>query len=358
MLNVMLCGAADTGNVREMFRSVTADFGAEAWSYLSGEIRYANTATADWVENSRLTVEAADICVFVIVERYGEITWTHELDRALDSGTPFILLCLADTYTDYLTLKRNVAHLELIDDEDKRNLVSTLTDVESVRQLTVVQYTFGNFAEIYRRELAKLFDEGVRALSTRYEREAIGRMLDEPERLRSRQLATVEDIALDEFEDKVLRKRAVAALATRGAAGEETVARLVASGEQGVQRLAVERLPDLCAGLAVDVDFLRECVSLANRSDDVGVVRRLIPALFAFGAEVAVAACAAIDLGEVGTRRRLADAIEAHEPDLATDEARRTAAAILARCVEPGLESDWKERARVVIDRLQQPSVG
>jgi hypothetical protein len=98
MLEIMLCGASDTDRVRNEFVQVIEGFGASPLHYLSGDILHINSATATWDRNSTTTVRSADLCVFVIVERYGEITWTRELREALDIGKPFVVLCLADTY--------------------------------------------------------------------------------------------------------------------------------------------------------------------------------------------------------------------------------------------------------------------
>lgn len=88
MLRLMLCGASDMDKVERQFSEVAADFGAEAMCYLDGRVRYRNSATASWVENSRMSVSSADLCVFVILEKYGEITWTTELSEALALGVP------------------------------------------------------------------------------------------------------------------------------------------------------------------------------------------------------------------------------------------------------------------------------
>src|SRR4051794_35044535 len=76
--------------------------------YLSGDLHYINSVDSRWSENSRATVRTADICVFVIVERFGAITWETELREALEAGVPFLFLCLADTYRKYIDLIRSV----------------------------------------------------------------------------------------------------------------------------------------------------------------------------------------------------------------------------------------------------------
>ena len=56
-----------------------------------------------------------------------------------------------------------------------------------------------------------------------------------------------------------------------------------------------------------------DCVVRANASDDVGIARRFIPVLFEIDLAEAVRTLDGLDLSEIGTRRRLAAALEEHE---------------------------------------------
>ncbi len=111
MLEIMLCGAEDTDQVRAEFVQVVEACGGIPLHYLSGDVRYINSLASSWTENSKATVEDADLCVFVIVERFGSITWETELRAALNAGVPFLVLCLASTYATYVTLTRTIDDL-------------------------------------------------------------------------------------------------------------------------------------------------------------------------------------------------------------------------------------------------------
>ncbi|MEU6565272.1 hypothetical protein, partial [Nocardia nova] len=198
MMDVMLCGASDTRDVQKQFARVTNELGGEPWHYLSGRISYQNKATASWVTNSESTVRSAHLCVFVILKSYGEITWTVELQQALSAGIPFVILCLEDTYREYLALKRWVDVDKSIPDAGRRNLVQTLSELESTRQFTVVQFEMDSFAEVYRREAARCFARGLQALAARAQREALAALLHDPTRLTTRDLVAVEELAVDE----------------------------------------------------------------------------------------------------------------------------------------------------------------
>jgi hypothetical protein len=88
MLQIMLCGAHDVGEISTSFMDVAHDFGAEPWFYQQGTIHHINSRTSRWAENSRATVNKVDICVFVMLDRYGDNTWNHELHEALQLGKP------------------------------------------------------------------------------------------------------------------------------------------------------------------------------------------------------------------------------------------------------------------------------
>lgn len=355
MLKVMLCGASDTDLVAGAFVRVVREFGGEPWHYVSGQITYLNSATSSWLKNSRRSVASADLCVFVVIQRYGEITWSTELGGALEDGTPFVILCLSSTYAEYLALKHNVDDRAAIR-RDRRNLVVSLSEIESERNLTVVSFEMGSFADVLRREVSRLFVEALGALSLRMRREALAGLLGSPELLTTSDLASAEEVAIDESEDKRWRKLAVLALAARGVASEEAAVALVASPEQGIQRLAIQHLARLYRRRPPEPEFLADCVAIANESDDVGVQRRLISVLFEFSVDAAVEAVRGLDMTEIGTRRRVAGMVERHEREIVDPGVRSLAVEILAACTQMTDDSGWLAKARACMERLKTPS--
>lgn len=175
-----------------------------------------------------------------------------------------------------------------------------------------------------------------------------------PDKLSTRDLVVAEEIAVDEFEDKTIRKQAVLALLARGAASEDVVLNLVRSREQGVQRLAIANLPGLYRQRPPDPDFLADCVALANDADDVGLLRRLIPAVFEIDAAAAITALAGLDLTEIGTRRRLATALEANEEGIIRAGMNPAAIALLERCLQKSETEGWLARCRAYVERLRR----
>jgi hypothetical protein len=352
VLKIMLCGASDTSNLAMAFAEVTNGLGGEPWHYQTGQILYLNNASASWVVNSRRTVGAADLCVFVILERYGEITWNTELAMTLDAGKPFLILCLDTTYREYLALTRNVA-VNAIDNPDKRHLVDTLREIEYERQLTIATFDFNPFKDVYRREAAKMFAEALDLLSQRSRRLMLMGLLRESARLTRADLDATEALAIDETEDKGPRKMAISALMTRHAASVETVVSLISSPEQGIQRFALAGLPSLYTQRPADADFFDDCVTLANESDDIGLARRIIPALFEIDVKLAVRSLENLDLSEIGARRRLAAALESHESQIQEEGLTLEAISMLTRCLVKSEDAGWMARCRSFIERLR-----
>jgi hypothetical protein len=356
MLKVMLCGAADTERLREEFTRTVLAFGGEPWHFVSGHILHLNNAQSSWQENSAYTVERADLCVFAIVERYGEITWKTELRRALAAGKPFLVLCLNETRQKYLTLRTAISDRSAITDPNERELVDLLSELESEQlQMTIASFGYGTFGEELRHQLTALFTLLLDQQEKRNRRAAAARLMHLPARLGMADLVALTELALDETEEKTSRKRAIRALADRRAAGEDTVRALLASTEEGVQRLTVQLLPDLMADDEADRDFFDHCVEIANRSDDVGLLRRLIPVLTQMDVAAALQSFESLDVTEIGTRRRLADALEAAEDEIRQAGLTAEAAAVLDRCLTPTSEKGWLARCRELRDRLRPP---
>jgi hypothetical protein len=355
MLKIMMCGASDMAEVSNQFKATTQDLGGEPLYYTEGRIKYLNSATSSWTDNSLASIAEVDLCIFVAIRRYGEITWTTELREALRSGKPFLILCLKSTYDAYYALDRSLPDFSAISDPEQRKLFSMLHELRLEWKLTMVPFDHGDFREVYRREASALFLEGLRGLEKRFQRESLARLLGDPARLSNSDLVAAEETALDEIEDKNLRKAAIRALAERGAASPSTVTALIGSSEQGVQRLVVQLLPNLYKERPADPEFLADCVARGNESDDVGILRRLIPSLLELDTNGAIQAFEGLDLSEIGTRRRLASELEKYEHWLTDPTAKTAVAELLARCAQSTSEVGWLARCKAFRSRLLPP---
>lgn len=351
VLEVMICGAEDTKIVARQFAEVVREFGGDPWHYLSGRVAHLNSANASWEANSRRTVRKASLCVFVILEQYGEITWSVELNEALGAGKPFLLFCLGETYQRYLTLNRGLTSLDAILDPNDRLLVMMMREVESDRQLTIVPFEHGYFKDELRRQMASLFAQTLELLETRNQRVRLVAVLTDRGRLTVADRQLLAALVVDETEEKNRRKRGLVALSAEGGLAEDEVRELLDSGEEGVQRLTIELLPNLIAS-PVDDEFMSFCVQVANLSDDVGIARRLVPVLFRLDVRLAVQALDSLELTDVGTRRRLASAIEEHENAIRDAGLAPMGAELAGRCRASSTEAGWIKRCEALIRRL------
>lgn len=352
MLDVLLCGASDTAEVRDKFVQVVAEFGGTPLHYQSGDILYVNTANSTWAENSQASVQSSDLCVFVTVRAVGSITWTTEFREVVTSGKPFVMLCLDTTYSRYLNLSQAArSDTDHATESDDRVLLETLAAVERDHQVTIVPFPAAGFAEVLRRQLANTYAVSLRLLETQNRRRFLRTLFSDPESLTAHHLEWAIELALDEMEEKGPRKQAILALALRHAASEEVTLALLGSPDQGVQRLAFARLPDLYVERPPGRDFLIAVIEIANTTDDVGVARRLLPTLFEMDLTTALDALTSLNLSDIGLRRRLTEQLELHE-DRIRDLGLVSAALRLAQRAQAGSDDqDWKKRLKQFIER-------
>jgi len=310
MLQIMLCGAHDVVELSTEFSDVVQNFGAEPWFYQQGKIHHINSRTSRWTENSRATVSKVDVCVFVMLDRYGHITWTHELDEALDLGKPFVILALESAWMRYNTLHHSLTDPGALRSEEDQQMVELLRMISSDYQFTVTPFTYPTFKEKLRGELAGLFQAGVELVQARNQRAVLLEALTGSEPLSRRQVEQLIALAADEYEaNKLARKSALRRLAAAGIRDDEMLLEVCQSSEQGVQRLGFDLVPDLLS-LPPNEDVVRELAQIASGTDDVGIPRRLVMALGRLESTLIDVLLEAIGSFEEGLRRRAFEVVE------------------------------------------------
>src|SRR6478609_2542199 len=347
MMEIMLCGARDVDHVSSDFAEVVHDFAAEPWFYGKGRIYHINSATAKWDENSRATVSRADVCVFVVLERYGDITWNHELRTALDLGKPFVFLALQSSWTRYMNLFHSVNDHSQIASEDDRNLVGLLRMISSDYQITVGQFDYGSFKETLRRALSDLFRQGAALIQTRNRRSNTMELIGGTARLDRHQVDDLIDLVMDEGEEnKNQRKSALRRLAAAGVRNEELVRSGCRSYEQGIQRLTFDLLPELLPD-PEDEDLLRELATIAGTSDDVGLSRRLLLAVARVRPTLLDTLLEATGRTEEGLRRRAFEGVEENWDEVVNQWGPERTACFLNACEGRAAAGPrWIERLR------------
>jgi len=310
MLQVMLCGAHDVGEISTAFTNVVQGFGAEPWFYQQGKIHHINSRTSRWAENSRATVTKVDICAFVLLDRYGDITWNHELQEALQQGKPFVVLALESAWMRYNNLLHSLTDTQVVRSDDDKQMVELLRLISSEYQITVTPFTYITFEEKLRGELAGLFQAGIELVQRRNQRATLLDAIAGSGPLTRDQTQQLIALAADEYEaDKLARKVALRRLAAEGVRDDEILLEVCRSSEQGVQRLAFDLVPHLLT-LPPNEDVVRELAQIASGTDDVGVPRRLVSAFAMIEPSMTDILLDTIGSVEEGVRRRAYEAIE------------------------------------------------
>lgn len=353
MLQLMLCGAHDVGELSTAFSEVARDFGAEPWFYREGSILHVNSRTSRWTANSRASVAKADVCVFVMLERYGDITWNDELDEALALGKPFLVLALESAWNRYATLHHSLLDPSVLTSDDDRRMTELLGKLESDYQLTLVPFTYANFKEKLRRQLSNLFQIGVDLVQLRTQRTALVEVLGGTGELSRSQVDQAIALATDEFEtEKSERKAALRRLAADSVRDRDLVLDACRSQEQGVQRLAFELLAQLCP-LPPDDELVRDLTQIAAASDDVGIARRLTTTIAQMAPFVLDTVLESMGSAEVGVRRRAYEAVEERWEDVLSSWGPLRMRQFLDRCeAREASQQSWTARLNERRDSL------
>lgn len=353
MTEIMLCGAHDVENIAPSFYSVVADFGATPWCYLNGKILHKNSVTSSWTENSRATVRQADVCVFVVLQQYGEITWTDELDEALNQGKPFIVLALESAYIRFNVLRREKLDPQSIDTNDK-SMIDVFRIMDEY-EFTVVSFTYETFKNQLRDLLSAQFKQGLELIKSHNLRKNLMQSLNGKGKLTHPQIKSLKSLASDDYhENKYERKTAIRRLAEEQIRDNNFVLDTCNSTEQGVQRIIYDLLTSLIE-LPLNDDILRELSHVAINTDDVGVARRLVSSVS--GLEPTKLDIIIEGLGklEEGVRRRAFEGIEGNYSHVLNiwGQARMTQILTLCQAKSTG-QMDWTERLRKLLAELSE----
>ena len=146
MLKFMFCGAYDTKEYSKAFNEVAQGFGAEVYDFKQYKIKYMNNSKASFEDNSRSTVHASSLCIFVINEKHGQITWDVEYEEAFKNNIPVIILCNKKTY---------VAFHAATPAKKKINKVFSLIEKLESRQMTIISFDSAYFINILRNNVSQ-----------------------------------------------------------------------------------------------------------------------------------------------------------------------------------------------------------
>jgi hypothetical protein len=315
----MLCGAKDVDVLLPIFQEVASELDFTPLSFLDGTISYHNYGYNRWEENSRLTVQSADILLFVIHKSFGSLTWDVEYDEAIKNGKNIIVLCSANTYTLYRNLRETLSSIPPDTDQNTKNLVALLQRLED-GQLTIVTYELNSLKQTIKKQLLNLFIFGLRLTEEHNRRNAFlpiikshkykslfanykGDLYEEIAR----------NILFDYFENKELRKRALDYFVIRKTLTEDEILELCMDLEQGVARKTLVLLSELTSE-SINLPRLFRVIIDNSSEDDVGYIRRAINAFFEIDVKLAVKALQKLfPCQDVGTPRRIVNQLKNQE---------------------------------------------
>jgi len=283
MINVMLCGAGDLSELLPEFKAAAIEVGFNPLNFTNGTILYHNYGINKWERNSRLTVKSSDVLVFVINERFGEITWNAELDEAIQNGKNFIVLCRDITYTSYRFFKDKRFEYPSNLDNNLRELYILIDRIESVNQLSVIPFNIFDFKILVKEHLMKLFKYALTLVEKDNQKHNFIPILMSSknnaqihEHMDDRNERICKDILFDKFENIEMRKRALDYFTYSKSLSDEELTELCADMDEGLRRKVISLLIDLLSSdNKIEIIFENIIPNIAN-DDDVGVIRRAI----------------------------------------------------------------------------------
>lgn len=324
MINIMLCGAGDVNELLPPFKEVANEIGFNPLNYTDGTILYHNYGINRWERNSRLTVNSSDILLFVINERYGQITWSTELDEANINGKNFIILCRDETYKNYRFFKDQRLEYPTNLDQNKKDLYILIDRIENTNQLSVIPFNIFDFKTRVKEHLMTLFKFALSLTEKENQRNSFLPVLMSSrynnlllEHVNTKNEKICREILFDFFENKEMRKRALEYFKYSKSLSDEDITELSSDMEQGLKRKTLVMLPELLGHQNnLNVIFEDIITNIAN-DDDVGLIRRAIKTLSNVNLELSIRYFGLLfPAADVGTPKRIISVIKERENEI------------------------------------------
>ncbi|PKP01380.1 MAG: hypothetical protein CVU11_15420 [Bacteroidetes bacterium HGW-Bacteroidetes-6] len=363
MINVMLCGAGDVSELLPPFNEAAIEIGFNPFNFTNGTILYHNYGINKWERNSRLTVNSSDILVFVINERFGELTWNAELEEAMHNGKNFLVLCRLETYTNYRFFKDNRFEYPNNLDNNKRELYILLDRIESVNQLSVIPFNIFDFKIIVKEHLMKLFKYALTLTEKENQKNSFIPILMSSKYdthiqnyINVRNDKICKEILFDAFENIEMRKRALDYFIYSKSLSDEELSELCVDMEQGLRRKAINLLNELISPVnKIEIIFENVIPNIAN-IDDVGVLRRAIKSFINIDIELSLRYFNLFfPANDVGTPKRIIANLKEKETELnflieLKPDLKVTLIDLVNMCINYNSEkTDWKNIANEML---------
>lgn len=282
-MNAMLCGAADLqSTILKDFVTVCIEMGLNPLSYLDGTIYYQNYGDSIWEKNSKTTIEHSHLIVFVIEEKYGEITWNVEFDSAHANGKNMLFLCKSDLFRKLRLSPTALTKQHPTEDANEIRLLFNLKKLENEYEITIIPYDHTTFKSVLREHIKHILREGLLALEVQNRKSKFlptllsSKFNDNPTLyINNNHTEIAKNLLFDFFEKKEIRKRAMEYFFVSKTLNDDEIIDLCLDSEQGVSRKAIQHVADLLSENSdLDLIFSEVISSLSN--EDIGVIRRAI----------------------------------------------------------------------------------
>ncbi len=278
----MLCGASDMQYISGQFIDLVKKFGFSPLCFINGSIHYSNYNS--WEKNSILTVSNADILVYVILEKHGEITWNTEFSHAKNLGKPFIIFCLDKTYSFYINLS-NDKNITIEADSSVAKIIKLLTQLDN-EQRTIIPFQYQTFNELLHREIVNLLRESIKSLEKENQKNELIRLVKSKSNKDLKNYLTNEgdinllkSILFDIFENKELRKRILDFFTLNYKLTDNEVIDLITDHEQGIRRKTLTLIKELTNYYSDYNLIFSSVIEVCKNYDDIGLINRAIPSL-------------------------------------------------------------------------------
>lgn len=310
-MNVALCSAADVLESKlELFKDVVNELGLNTVVFVDpvkGQNNYDND-----IEASIKIIELAHIVVFVLIETSGEITWNTEFIETLNSGKPFILLVhnqLQEDYFRHWVLNPNA----YADNHPFYRAFKTL-DLLRSRGISIIGFTSD---KVFRTTLKMLIlneiEQGLIALQEKNKKKStIGNILKPTYKtfFLDKKSHTEEnyylEILFDQFQNKEVRKRLIYYFTLHKGLTDDQIIDLLNDSEQGISRMAAEKLPKLVDSGNNIPHIVDELIDFADQSGEVGIIRRSIAVAFSMDTKFTTKKIMSLfPAADIGTPKRI-----------------------------------------------------
>lgn len=310
-MNVALCSAADVlESKREIFKDVVNELGLISVDFVD-PVKGQNNYDSD-VEASIKIIELAHIVVFVLIEKSGEITWNTEFIETINSGKPFILLVHNQLQTAYF--KHWVLNTNGYSDDHPFYRAFKTLDLLRSRGISIISF---NSNQEFRTTLKMLIlneiEQGLVALQEKNKKKStVGNILKPTyktyflERKPSAEENYYLEILFDQFQNKEVRKRLIYYFSIHKGLTDDQIIDLLNDSEQGISRMAAEKLPDLVNSTNNIPYIVDELIDFADQSGEVGIIRRSIAVAFSMDTKFTTKKIMSLfPAADIGTPKRI-----------------------------------------------------